>query len=159
MKKSQTFDKIIVVVSDLELGDGSSTDDFTEDYLLVKVIDFYAKSKFPVDLIRNGDVEDFLKMGIKGIHPKLITPEISVQKLKNAAKAHPTVFESYQEFIKKKRKRIISIIGNHDQDYVFPEVQKTFTKLIHGNKENTLFPGFSYTLPDLKIIHGNSFDP
>ena len=45
MKKSQTFDKIIVVVSDLELGDGSSTDDFTEDYLLVKVIDFYAKIK------------------------------------------------------------------------------------------------------------------
>ena len=92
---------------------------------------------------------DFIKASYKGKHPKHITPEISLWKLKQFVKAHPLFFKALKEF----KHEIIYVIGNHDGDMVFPELQREFRKLV-GNVN------FCYHFDDgeLHIEHGHRFD-
>jgi UDP-2,3-diacylglucosamine pyrophosphatase LpxH len=150
--------KVSVIFSDIEIGTGNNTDDFVEDELLANTIKHnlkYAK-KYPLDLVFNGDIFDFLKAPYKKTFPRHVTEEISLWKLRAMHDAHPLFFSTLSKCLKYKNVRIIFIHGNHDYDLVFPKVQEELKKLIKGDK--ILFPGFEYTDNLVHYEHGSQLD-
>ncbi|MBI5798224.1 hypothetical protein HZA98_04970 [Candidatus Woesearchaeota archaeon] len=155
--------KLSLIFSDTEFGEGDNTDDFIEDDLLNKEIEknFKFLNQYPTELILNGDTFDFLKAPYKGHHPRHITETISLWKLEKIYQAHPGIFKTLGKFLKiDPRSKIIFIPGNHDFDLVFPKVQKRVRELITEKKQfgRIIFAGFEYTSGLVHIEHGSQFD-
>ena len=156
--------KLTLLFSDTELGEGNATDDFIEDDLLIETIkrNFHYGEKYPIDFIFNGDTFDFLKAPYKGTYPRHITETISLWKLEKIHKAHPSFFEMLKDCLKiNQRTRIIFIHGNHDFDIEFKGVQSKIKEYISKDKEEQkriLFPGFEFTDGLVHIEHGSQLD-
>lgn len=84
-----------VVFSDLHMGDGGSTDDFTQNSDLFKkaLSDFYLKKSF--GLVLNGDVEELQRFSLRGI--------VAFWK---------PIYQLFDSF--HQQNRLIKTIGNHD---------------------------------------------
>ena len=138
--------KLTLLFSDTELGEGNATDDFVEDELFIDTLqkNFHYGKEYPIDFIFNGDTFDFLKAPYKGTHPRHVTETISLWKLTRIQKAHPTFFKALHECLKTNPKsRIIFIHGNHDFDLEFKGVQQKLKDYITQDKEEQkriLFP-------------------
>ncbi len=143
----------IFVFGDVEMGAGTISDDFISDKAFSKVIKSAARRKGEVDLVLNGDTFDFIKISSTGEFGR-ITEEVSLEKLKRIHTAHPVVFDSLKEFSSQKGKKIYFIVGNHDQDLVFPKVQAYLKKHI-GKVE---FPGSNYVKHGVHVEHGHRHD-
>jgi len=157
--------KLSLSFSDIELGSGNKTDDFVEDDLLCETIrnNFHEQDKYPVDLVLNGDIFDFMKCPYKGEHPRHITEKVSIGKLQSMAKAHPKVFKVWKEWLERSKKsRIIFVLGNHDYDIIFPEVQEEIKNLIAGKnkkiRNRIVFPGVEFNDGVVTFHHGSQFD-
>ncbi len=133
--------KEIYVFSDVELGGGTVTDDFSSDGLLVDVLNLINKSKGEVDLIFNGDSFDFLKCPIVRkkftFYLEHITVNVALEKLGYIYKSHESVFNTWKEFLKEKKHRLIFIHGNHDYELLFPEIQEKMKSILES--ENIVF--------------------
>ncbi len=161
------FQKQIIVLGDIEMGAGNLTDDFIADRKLSTLIMELARKRHPVDLVLNGDTFDFLKCPSQlqphTKYPRHITKEISLAKLELMYKAHAPVFDALAEFVKSdghlksKVKNIYFILGNHDHDLVYPEVQERIRKLL-GNAARIRFPGLTYTERGVYVEHGQQYD-
>ena len=152
------MDKIILVVSDIEAGDGSATDDFIADKLFSSFIDSYLARRYneiPVELVLNGDTFDFIKSSHDGNYTRYITEGISLAKVGLFLKAHPIFFNSLKKFLKHKKNKAIFIYGNHDPDLAFKAVQKKLADILGGN---IMFPGFSYESSAVRAEHGSQLD-
>lgn len=154
--------KEIIVIGDIEMGAGNLTDDFVADKKLSSLILQLAKRKHPLDLVLNGDTFDFLKCPsqLKPMtkYPRHITTEISVAKLQLIYNAHKPVFEALAEFVKSNNnKNLYFILGNHDHDLVYLEVQEEIKKLL-GNKKRVTFPGLCYRERGVYVEHGQQYD-
>jgi UDP-2,3-diacylglucosamine pyrophosphatase LpxH len=136
-----------IVLSDIEVGAGDVQDDFEDDDNFYKFVKGLPKDS---KLVLNGDVMDFIKAAYKGKHTMHITPEVSLWKLERFVKAHPKFFKALQEF----KNEIIYVIGNHDADVEFPEVQDILRKIVGNISFHHVFKD-----GDLHIEHGNRFDP
>src|SRR3989344_1605668 len=150
----------IVMLGDIEMGGGTLTDDFIADRSLSQLIKKYSKRRNPVELILNGDTFDFLKCpyiidGNKS-YPRHITAEISLSKLKLIHQAHYRVFEALAEFVKKKRNNLYFIIGNHDHDLFFKEIQKEIRKILKANRN--VFFKLCYKKYGVYTEHGQQYD-
>ena len=156
------MEKEIIVISDIEMGAGTLTDDFISDQALSKFILSISNKNHPVDLVLNGDTFDFMKCPLiidnKETYPRHITKDVSIGKLHLIYKAHKKVFDAFRHFVTSKKNRLFFIIGNHDHDLVFPEVQEAIKKLLKGHKENIFFPGFSYEESGVHVEHGHQYD-
>jgi len=148
----------IIILGDTELGIGNINDDFISDRALSNLIKSISNRKHAVDLVFNGDAFDFLKAPIirkgKEYHLRHITPEHSIEKLENMEKAHQKVFLSLKKFLTSKKNRIFFIIGNHDPDLYFPEVQEKLKSILGGKVEF----GLQYKYKTVHAEHGNEFD-
>lgn len=154
-------EKEIIVMGDIEMGAGNLTDDFISDKSLSKVIRGLARRKHPVDLVLNGDTFDFLKCPAR-LHPttkypRHISARVSLAKLRLIHHAHGKVFRALAEFVSKENKKVYFIIGNHDQDIVYKEVQEEIRRLL-GNWENVIFPGLRYRRHGVYTEHGHMYD-
>ncbi|MBI2112803.1 metallophosphoesterase [Candidatus Woesearchaeota archaeon] len=154
--------KEIIVVGDVELGAGNLTDDFIADKAFSEFINSLTKRKHPITLVCNGDTFDFLKCPFKDsqdqlTYPRHITSEISINKLHLIAKAHERVFTAWKKFVKKKKNELYFIIGNHDHDIFFKEVQEEIKRLLE-NKKQVHFPGLRYNQHEVYIEHGHQYD-
>lgn len=153
--------KEIIVIGDIEMGAGNLTDDFIADVKLSSFILELAERKHALDLVLNGDTFDFLKCPSQlkphTKYPRHITKEISLAKLELIYRAHKPVFEAMAEFVKSKGKKIYFILGNHDHDLVYPEVQEEIKRLL-GNKRRVKFPGLTYTERGVYVEHGQQYD-
>ena len=155
-----TPDKEIIVLGDVEMGGGNLTDDFIADKALAKLIFDTAKKRGPVDMIFNGDTFDFLKCPSQlnpPHYPRHITKDISLAKLHLIYRAHPLVFEAWRQFLTRPEKRIYFILGNHDHDLIYPEVQRELQRLLE-NKERVIFPKQAYEQHDIHVEHGHLYD-
>lgn len=153
------MDKIILVVSDIEIGDGSITDDFIDDELFCSFIDSYLIKRYdniPIEIVFNGDTFDFIKTSHNNSYPRYITDDISLLKLNKFVNAHPRVFDSIRKFLKKKKNMAVFIYGNHDPDLAFESVQEKLKIILKGN---ILFSGFFYKQGNVHIEHGSQLDP
>jgi UDP-2,3-diacylglucosamine pyrophosphatase LpxH len=160
--KQKTFDKQIIVLGDIEMGAGNLTDDFIADKTLAEMILNHAVKKCPIDLVLNGDTFDFLKCPSKltpqSKFPRHISSEVSLQKLKLIYRAHKIVFKALEEFVKGKGKVVYFILGNHDHDLVYPEVQEKIRLYLKGTKNSVKFPGLTYKTNKVYIEHGHQYD-
>ena len=151
--------KEIIVIGDVEIGAGNLTDDFISDKALSELILSLANKKHPLDLIMNGDTFDFLKCPFlkeeKYIYPRHITKDVSLGKLDLMHQAHTRLFEAWKQFAAVKDHNLYFIIGNHDHDLFFPEVQQQLRKLIGGNIH---FPGLKYSFHTVYVEHGQQYD-
>ncbi|RJQ21146.1 hypothetical protein C4580_02785 [Candidatus Woesearchaeota archaeon] len=144
--------KHILVFGDIEMGAGTVTDDFISDTAFCRVIDSWARRKGAVDLVLNGDTFDFLKVN-DGEYSSRITEKISLRRLGMIERAHASVFESLKRFAEKRGKRIVFIIGNHDQDLLFPKVQRR----LRSRLGRVVFAEM-YKLGGVRIEHGHHHD-
>jgi hypothetical protein len=158
-------DKISLIFSDIEIGDGGPTDDFEEEDLLCETIrrNFIHMKEHPVDLILNGDIFDFMKAPYKGKYPRHITEKVSIWKLNAIYKAHKQLFKTWKDFLlESKNSRLVFIFGNHDYDLVFEGVRNRLTELIVGQdeklKKRVLFPGWEFEDGLLLVEHGSQLD-
>jgi len=156
------MEKEIIVMSDLEMGAGTLTDDFISDNALAQLMRSIGDKKHPVDLVFNGDTFNFMlcPIGAGGCetYPRHIDKEVSIAKLNRIARAHKKVFQSFHDFASLRKNRLFFIVGNHDPDLVFPEVQEALKNQIGGQKENIIFPGFHCDIEGVHMEHGHQYD-
>ena len=152
----------ILLISDIEMSVGGVEDDFSHDGLIADLLDVYTKPPYdslPVDLVLNGDVYDTLKIPYKGVFTWHITPEIALYKLNKVIEAHSELFDALQAFGSHSsgNKRLHFVVGNHDPDIMFPEVQARLRQRLAGVAEMT-FAGFSMRVGPVHIEHGHQLD-
>lgn len=155
-------DRLLVVLSDIEMGAGGVTDDFPQSEHLGELIQSYNQPPFDgiaVDLIFNGDTFDFLKLPVDGDYPRHISPQIALAKLRQVADAHPAFFEAVRRFLalERPKRRVHFIAGNHDPELLFPEVRHALRDLI-GSPRQLFFPGFELEIGQVHIEHGSQAD-
>ena len=155
------MEREIIILGDIEMGGGTLTDDFIADQSLAQLIKSQARKKHPVELILNGDTFDFLKCPYideenRRSYPRHITRSISLKKLQDIHRAHQQVFAALKYFLSKKENQITFVIGNHDHDLFFKEVQTELGRLISAQK-NISF-GLNYQKYGLYAEHGQQYD-
>src|SRR3989338_337526 len=150
----------IIILGDIEMGAGTLTDDFISDTALSQLIRSLAEKPLPVDLVLNGDTFDFLKCPIvvdgKATYPRHVTPAVSLEKLHLLQKAHAPIFDALHFFVQQPEKTLYFIVGNHDHDLVYPEVQEKLKNILKS-RENMHFSWF-YKKHHVYIEHGQQYD-
>lgn len=133
--RSKKANKTILVFSDIHLGAGTYVkgvrnflEDFHYDEEMVEFLKYYSSGNFEkreVELIINGDLFDLLAVPfVEYFDDEFWSEEAALEKLKMIVEAHPEVMEGFKEFISKKNKKIVFIIGNHDGEMALPGLQK-----------------------------------
>lgn len=156
------FDRLLLVFSDIEMGGGGPMDDFPQSNFLGDLLLSYNRypfSKRPIDLVLNGDTFDLLKTPCDGAYPHLIDRDIALAKMRQVAGCHAKFFTALREFLGFRRapRRVHFIVGNHDFEILFPEVQAFLSELC-GAGAQVFFPGFGTAFGDVKIEHGSQHD-
>lgn len=153
--------RYVIVLSDIELGAGDEFDDFPHPEFLAGFLSDLEQrvGANEIDLVFNGDTFDFLKTSIEGKFPHLINKNIALAKLDRVARAHLQFFQAIEEWLDNasKPRRVYFLVGNHDMELLFPEVQSRIVELCGGSGQ-IFFPGFELNIGDLHIEHGNQLD-
>lgn len=171
----KNYEKIKLVVSDLHLGSGmfleSGERNVLENFVFDREFSEFLENlsflnedpDFPVELILNGDILDFLSVNYKETYFNFISETVSLTKLKMIIEGHPVFFDALRKFISKKNKSITYVVGNHDADFFFKRTQEYF-KLTVGGKEfaekiNFIDDDPVYRISGgIEIHHGNQFE-
>ncbi len=156
-------DRLLVVLSDIEMGAGGNQDDFPQSDWLGELILSYNQPPFAdlaVELILNGDVFDLLKTPYLDAYPRHISSDVALGKMSRVAAAHPRFFEAMRKFLGHDGadRRAVFITGNHDAELVFPELQQLVRSLC-GHPERVQFAGYRHVVGAVHIEHGSQLDP
>jgi UDP-2,3-diacylglucosamine pyrophosphatase LpxH len=156
-------DRLVAVFSDIEMGAGGPYDDFLRSDFLAEIIRSYGQDPYrwlAVDLVFNGDTFDLLKTSTAGAFPTHITRDIAVAKMERIAAAHPAFFEALRDHVRDdpERRRVFFVVGNHDMELFFPEVQAVLRGRI-GAPARVFFPGLEMSIGRLHVEHGSQLDP
>ena len=156
-------DRLVVVFSDIEMGAGGPYDDFPRSDFLADVIRGYGRDPYrwlAVDLVFNGDTFDLLKTSARGGWPTHITRDIAIDKMERVAASHPAFFEAVRDHLGEDptRRRAFFVVGNHDTELLFPEVQAVVRERL-GASPSVFFPGLEMTLGRVHVEHGSQLDP
>lgn len=157
-------DRLVVVFSDIEMGAGGPYDDFPRSDFLADIIRGYTRDPYrwlSVDLVFNGDTFDLLKTSARGGWPTHVSRDIAVDKVERVATAHPAFFEALRDHLQTdpERRRVFFVVGNHDMELLFPEVQTLLRERLGAQHPNVHFPGFEMSLGRVRIEHGSQLDP
>lgn len=166
--------KTILVISDLHLGAGAYIDgrrnpleDFHSDTELVEFLTYFSTGDFSdreVELVINGDFLDLLAVPfVEYFDDEFWSEQAALEKLKLILAAHPEVLAALDEFAKTKHKKVVYIIGNHDAELIFDQLQKLFLKTFsteaQKNIEIKLDEGGEYVPVDGVVIkHGHEYE-
>jgi len=174
-KKSHRY---VLILSDIEMGAGGERDDFPHTYFLKKfVLDKWIevveqrKGIDSFELVLNGDIFDFLKTSYRGEYPHLIDAECALEKFQTIASCHQDFFlmlkdscDYFQELNKKTHRnfefKCTLIVGNHDIEWLFPEVQQAFLQAVGDQEYHRYFSvgKMNHTIGDAWIEHGQQQD-
>ncbi|MDF1563609.1 MAG: hypothetical protein P1V51_11230 [Deltaproteobacteria bacterium] len=157
-------DRLLVILSDIEMGAGGLYDDFPHSDWLGELIATYSQAPYeglPVDLIFNGDTFDLLKTAYLGGHPRHVTRDVAMGKMASIAAAHPLFFSAVRAFLaggsEKAPRQVVFLEGNHDAELRFPEVH-AFVRSLCGSPEQVHFPGLEHSVGRVQIEHGQQQD-
>ncbi len=159
--QDRTPDRLVVVISDIEMGAGGPFDDFPHSEFLADLIASYAgppHDNLAVDLVFNGDTFDLLKTSYNGEFPHIIDAEVAVGKMERVIAAHEPVFDALIAFLGQGDRHVHFIVGNHDMELLFPEVQVQIRRRL-GDHQMVYFPGVDLDIGDVHIEHGQQVDP
>jgi hypothetical protein len=158
-------DRLVVLFSDIEMGAGGPFDDFPRSDFLADVIRGYGRDPYrwlAVDFVFNGDTFDLLKTSSRGGWPTHITRDIAIDKMERVAASHPAFFEALRDHVRgdPERRRAHFIVGNHDMELLFPEVQAVVRERIGvTDSDSVRFPGFDMSIGRMHVEHGSQLDP
>ena len=138
--RKDKVNKTILVISDIHLGAGTYVngkrnylEDFHHDQEMVDFLQYYSSGSYleqDVELVINGDFFDLLAVPfVKYFDDEFWSEEASLEKLKIILKAHPEVVKGVKDFLHKKNKSLVYIIGNHDGEFVFDSLRNHFLQL------------------------------
>ncbi len=153
-------DRLLVVWSDIEMGAGGPLDDLPDTGFLAERIASYARPPFDgmaVELVFAGDTFDFLKTPVDGRYPTRITAQVALEKLEAIHGAHEDFFQALRAFLSGPDRSAVFLLGNHDLELAFPEVQGRIAH--HAGGRNVRFPGLAYEVGDVLVEHGMQGDP
>ncbi|MBI2390379.1 MAG: hypothetical protein HYV09_12390 [Deltaproteobacteria bacterium] len=156
-------DRLVVVLSDIEMGAGGALDDFPNSPWLGDVLRRYLDPRYDdvaLDLVFNGDTFDLLKTSHKDTWPHHVTSDVAVAKMSRVAAAHPAFFAALREVLARRGSRaaVHFVAGNHDLDLFFPEVQEVVRGLT-AKDERVRFHGHQFELGRAFFEHGSQLDP
>jgi len=160
---ASSADRMLVVLSDIEMGPGGPMDDFPSTDVLAEVLLSYNDGPFthlPIDVIFNGDTFDLLKTPYEGRFPRHITSEIALGKMAPVYEAHRAFFDAVRGLLAHgpAERRVHFILGNHDAELAFPALQG-FVREKCGGDPRITFPGFSLDIGKTRVEHGSQYDP
>src|ERR1043166_1021654 len=157
--------RVILIVSDLHMGDGTPGDDFVDDtQQFAKFV--RAQKATPegrdgqIELIINGDFLELVQVlpeAYKGDSSDHWCSETeSVEKLERILSGHPSVFDALKEF-QAQGNQVTLFPGNHDVDLYWPAVRKRLAQKIPGLNIETdkIYERYDGRL---HISHGHLFD-
>lgn len=176
-----------LVVSDLHLTEEHEIDPKNPLWKKYKTKDFFFDQKFkdwlefmvaeseePIELVLNGDIFDFDSITNMPKSPSYRVSvfektrtlfsqlEKSLFKMDVIINTHPIWIEALSDFVEAGN-RVVFIVGNHDLELHYPEVQRMVRKSIvkdNAFKENLKFCEWFYiSHEDTHIEHGNQYDP
>ena len=155
-------DRVIVCVSDTEMGAGGVTDDFPQSTFLGELLLRYNEPPFaevPLTIVFNGDTFDLLKTPYEGSYPVHITEAIALAKLESVLAAHEGFVSRIRRFLEHPvaPREICFVVGNHDAELVFEGVQARLTSAFGGR--GIVHAGLRYEVADVSIEHGSQHDP
>lgn len=155
-------DRLVVVLSDVEMGAGGVLDDFPHSPFLAELCASYNEPPYaglPVDLVFNGDTLDLLKTPVDGKYTRHVTEALALAKLERVLRAHPAFAQGVRAFLMggDAPRRVHFVVGNHDAELVFPGVQRALSSAIDA--PGIWFPGFAMDIGDVRIEHGSQGDP
>ena len=154
-------DRLVICFSDIEIGSGGVLDDFPHTEWLGQLLLAYNRPPFAdlaVDVVFNGDTLDLLKTPVDGEYPVVVDAQTALAKIDRILEAHPDFPVSIRRFLEHPGapRCLHFIVGNHDYELVFPEVQERLRQAI--GHEAVTFPGFSVDFGDLHVEHGSQDD-
>lgn len=159
-------DRLLVVVSDVEMGAGGNYDDFPQSDFLGALMLRYNQPPYDgvaVDFVFNGDTFDLLKTSHQDGYPHHVTAEVAAGKFQRVAAAHRGFFQALGEFLRFSgpARRAHFLVGNHDLELLFPEVQQAILdQLGEGLPPWAVsFPGMELDIGEVHIEHGAQADP
>lgn len=152
---------MLIVVSDVEMGAGGHTDDFPQSEFLGRLIESYNDGPYrriPVTVVFNGDTFDLLKTSYRDTYPTRVDVDVAVGKMTRVSAAHLAFFERVRRFLRHPdaERRVSFVVGNHDFELLFPEVQALVSSLTGPGAS---FPGHRLEVGDVRIEHGYQADP
>ena len=155
-------DRLVVVFSDIEMGAPGAVDDFPHAAWLGALIASYADARYEsleVDLVFNGDTFDLLKTSVDGVWSRHVSARLALAKMRIVAESHLPFFAGIREFCARKGPSggVYFVLGNHDPELVFPEVQEYLRELC-ASGDQIRFPGFALDFGRLHIEHGSQQD-
>jgi UDP-2,3-diacylglucosamine pyrophosphatase LpxH len=153
-------DRLVVCLSDIEMGAGGVYDDFPHTAFLAELIEAYAGPRFDglaVEFVFNGDTFDLLKTSVGGVWPTMVTEDVALAKMSQVIDAHGPFFDAVRTFLRRSSpSRVHFVVGNHDQELLFKGVQERIRGRIDA--PGVCFPGLSLTLGDAHFEHGSQAD-
>ncbi len=154
-------DRIVVVLSDIELGDGGVEDEFPHDEWLIGLLEHYQQGRFrdlPVDFVFNGDSFDLIKVPYLGAWPHHVTSQVALTKMASIVGAHPGFFAGLRGILAHPDapRRVHFVVGNHDADLLFPSVQALVRSTLGG--QGVHFPGLDMRIGKVWLEHGSQQD-
>ena len=106
---------------------------FHYDDQFIEFIHYYSSGiyrNYDIELIINGDFFDFLQVDYRGYHLTVRTENISLEILKSMIAGHPKIFASLRKFAVQEGNSITYIMGNHDQDMLWPATREYLNEVI-----------------------------
>lgn len=156
-------DPVCYVTSDLHLGSGSSDvlEDFHHDNAFAAWVGgLHGPATM---LVLNGDVIDFAQiepLNTANVPSSLLWDEAaSLEKFARACEGHPKFFDALGGFIDGGG-RIGIVIGNHDLDMIWPQVQAGFRQRVGERGDDRVrFEVAALDICGVRIEHGHHFTP
>lgn len=148
---------LVVVASDVEMGSGGATDDFPQSDWLADWVRALPDAE-RVDLVFNGDTFDFLKTPIDGSYPRHVDAGLALRKWSVIEAAHGGFLTALGRWLRQDRRRHVHfVVGNHDLELQFPEVQQALDGAI-GAPDQVHHQGLAFDIGELHIEHGQQTD-
>ena len=133
--------KFKIVINDLHLADSHSIFEgfgylqrsALEGLLTATSTNAFADDTDAVELVINGDCFEFLFMEPYAKHG-ITYPAQALAKLERVIDGHRPFFDTLQRFISRNGRQITFIIGNHDVELAFKDVQERISELYAINR-------------------------
>ena len=167
--------KTLLVISDIHLGAGNYVnnqrnflEDFHYDKEMVEILEYFSTGDYvnrEVELVINGDLFDLLAVPfVPYFDDEFWSEEAALEKLKMIMDAHPEVMQALNDFLLRKKKNIVFVIGNHDAEFVFPSLQKYFNYYFDEKARRDFeiripSDGEYRPEPDVVLMHGHEYEP
>ncbi|MBI1860607.1 MAG: metallophosphoesterase [Deltaproteobacteria bacterium] len=158
--------KIKLIMSDFHVGRGpwgangsyNILEDFFQDGKFRELLRYHSQGEYAdaeVELIFNGDILNLIQCDFHGHYPVIITETVSTHKLANIIKGHPVFFKALKEFLSQKKHFLTYVIGNHDQEMLWPKAREQFEKAI-GAEVN--WRNIYYQVDGIHVEHGHQYE-